>query len=484
MIKLMNQKICATIQKADEALDLIAEYVCNRKIENPEAYLTAKACLADTLGCGILALRFPECTKLLGPVVPGTIVPNGVRVPGTDYILDPIRAAFNIGTMIRWLDFNDTWLAAEWGHPSDNLGGILSIGDYISQKNRAEGKAPIKIHDILTAMIKAHEIQGSIAMLNSFNRIGFDHVILVKVATAAVVTGLLGGNYQQVINAVSNAWIDAGPLRTYRHAPNTGSRKSWAAGDATSRGVMFAIMAMQGEMGYPSALSAKQWGLYDVLFQGKPFAFQRPLGSYVMENILFKISFPAEFHAQTAVECALSLYPLIKHRLKDIEKIEIHTHESAIRIIDKEGPLNNPADRDHCLQYMVAIALIYGGLTADHYEEEIAQDPRIDILRKKMTIKENKAFSSDYLDPEKRSIANSLQIYFKDGTSTPLTTIEYPIGHRRRREEGLPLLYKKFEENLKTHFTMDRVRHIINLFQEPVSIEEWDVDLFMQEIFH
>lgn len=479
----MSQTTTKTTQKTDEALELIAEYICNVKIESDEAYRTAKNCLADTIGCAILALRFPECTKLLGPVIHGTIVPNGTRVPGTDYILDPIRAAFNIGTMIRWLDYNDTWLAAEWGHPSDNLGGILSIGDYISQKNRSEGKPPLKIDDILTAMIKAHEIQGGIALLNSFNRIGFDHVILVKVATTAVVTGMLGGNRQQIINAVSNAWIDAGPLRTYRHAPNTGSRKSWAAGDATSRGVMFAMMALQGEMGYPTALTANKWGLYDVLFQGKPFVFQRPLGSYVMENVLFKISFPAEFHAQTAVECALSLHPLIKDRLEEIEKIEIATHESAMRIIDKKGPLNNPADRDHCLQYMAAIALIHGCLTADHYEDELARDPRIDYLRGKMEVTENTAFSRDYHDPEKRSIANSMRIHFKDGTATPSVTVEYPIGHRRRRKEGVPLLYKKFEKNLKTRFKSEKVKSIMNLFEDEASIRNLDVDIFMEELF-
>ena len=461
----------------DIVLSTIADYVCNTPTLSEEAYNTARACLADTLGCGILALRFKECTKLLGPVVPGTIVPNGSRVPGTNYILDPIRAAFNIGTMIRWLDYNDTWLAAEWGHPSDNLGGILAVSDYLCRNGH-----PLTVRDMLSAMIKAHEIQGGLAMLNSFNRVGFDHVILVKVATTAVVTGLLGGNYDQVVNAVSNAWIDVGPLRTYRHAPNTGSRKSWVAGDATSRGVMLAMMALQGEMGYPLALSAQKWGLYDVLFKGKPFEFQQPLGSYVMENILFKISFPAEFHAQTAVECALQLYPKVKNRWDEIESIEIMTHESAIRIIDKSGPLHNPADRDHCLQYMVAVGLLFGELTAEHYEDEIAKDPRIDALRKKMIVKENKQYSLDYHDPEKRSIANSLAIHFKDGSSQGPVIVEYPIGHKRRRKEGIPLLFKKFENNLKNLYSDKRVSELAHLFHnskmlDPLPISSF-IDLF------
>jgi 2-methylcitrate dehydratase len=451
-------------QQADETLTLIADYVHDYTIHSDAAYQTARACLADTLGCGILALRFPECAKLLGPVVPGTIVPHGSRVPGTPFVLDPIRAAFNIGSMIRWLDFNDTWLAAEWGHPSDNLGGILALADYLSRCRIAEGKDPFTVRDVLTAMIKAHEIQGELAMLNSFNRVGLDHVILVKVATAAVATGMLGGSRDQITNAISQAWIDTGPLRTYRHAPNTGSRKSWAAGDATSRGVSLAFLTMQGEMGYPTALTAKRWGFYDVLFQGKPFAFQRPLTSYVMENVLFKIAFPAEFHAQTAVECAFQLHPMIKNRLNKISSIHIETHESAIRIIDKKGPLNNPADRDHCLQYMVAIGLLKGSLTADDYEEAVSRDPRIDALRNKMHIVENSQYSLDYHDPDKRSIANAITIYFQDGTSTPRIAVEYPIGHRRRRDEGIPMLFDKFEANLRTRFSDERVTEIKRLF--------------------
>lgn len=466
----------------DEAIAMIASYATNYEITSNVAYETAAACLADTIGCGILALRFPECTKLLGPVVPGTVVPGGSRVPGTNYVLDPIRAAFNIGTMVRWLDYNDTWLAAEWGHPSDNVGGLLAVADYIGRKRQAEGGSPFTVKELLTAMIKAHEIQGVLALENSFNRIGFDHVILVKVATTAVATAMLGGSEEQVANAVSNAWIDAGPLRTYRHAPNTGSRKSWAAGDQTSRGVMFAMMAMQGEMGYPTALSAERWGFYDVLFNGKPFTFQRPFGSYVMENILFKISFPAEFHAQTAVEAAIILHPEVFNRFDEIESIEIETHESAMRIIDKKGPLNNPADRDHCLQYMVAIGLLYGTLTADHYENEFSEDPRIDALREKMRVIEKSQYTMDYLDPSKRSIANAVTVMFSDGTSTNRIEVEYPIGHERRRDEGIPLLYSKFKDNMRTLFSENSVDELKTLFENQHTLENTPLTLLMDNL--
>lgn len=458
-----------SVRQVDEPLAIIAEYVDKTAIDNEEAYATARACLADSLGCAILALNYPECTKLLGPVVSKTIVPNGSRVPGTKYILDPIRAAFNIGTMIRWLDFNDTWLAKEWGHPSDNLGGILAVADYLN----------LTIRDVLTAMIKAYEIQGVLALENSFNQIGYDHVILVKVATCALVTKMLGGNSDQIIDAVSNAFIDVGSLRTYRHAPNTGSRKSWAAGDSTSRGVQLAMMTMQGEMGYPTALSAKRWGLYDVLFQGKPFVIDQPLGYYVIENILFKISFPAEFHAQTAAECAIQLYPKVKDKWDTIESVTISTQESAIRIIDKTGPLHNPADRDHCLQYIVAVGLLYGGLTSDHYQDEIAQDPRIDALRQKMTVVENKQYSRDYLDPEKRSISNAISIRFNDGTTLDPVEIEYPIGHRRRRREALPLLFTKCRNNLLTRYSEDKVDEILEVFSKPTTFEKMSVSRFL-----
>ena len=465
--------------EADKVLVDIADYVMDYQIDSDEAYNTARNCLMDTLGCGFEALGYPACTKLLGPIVPGTLVPNGAKVPGTQFQLDPVSAAFNIGAMIRWLDFNDTWLAAEWGHPSDNLGGILASADFISRQAIAAGREPLQMREVLTAMIKAHEIQGVLALENSFNRVGLDHVLLVKVATAAVVTKMLDGSREEVVNALSNAWLDGQSLRTYRHAPNTGSRKSWAAGDATSRGVRLALMALKGEMGYPSVLSAKTWGFYDVLFEGKEFKFQRPYGSYVMENILFKISFPAEFHAQTAVECALKLHPSVKDCLEDIDKVIITTHESALRIIDKKGPLDNPADRDHCLQYMVAIGLISGNLTAADYEDKVASDPRIDSLREKMQCEENPRYSADYLDPDKRSIANAIQIFFKDGSKTEEVEVKYPIGHRRRREEGIPVLEAKFETNLGRQFPVKQQQQVLELCLDQTALESTPVNEFV-----
>jgi 2-methylcitrate dehydratase len=465
----------------NEIVDLV-NYVRQDSVASQEAYDTARYCLMDTLGCGLLALRYPECTKLLGPVVPGAELVNGARVPGTQFQLDPVQAAFNIGAMVRWLDYNDTWLAAEWGHPSDNLGGILAVADYVSRQRVRQGNAPLLMRDVLTAMIKAHEIQGVLALENSFNRVGLDHVILVKIASVAVVTAMLGGNEQQMLNAVSLAWVDGQSLRTYRHAPNTGSRKSWAAGDATSRAVRLALMAMRGEMGYPSALTAKTWGFYDVSFKGQRFKFQRPYAHYVMENILFKIAFPAEFHAQTAVECAIKLHPQVQQRFDDIERIEIMTQESAVRIISKEGPLHNPADRDHCLQYMTAIGLLYGELTADHYEDKIAADARIDALRTKMCVVENPQFSRDYHDPEKRSIANAIQIFFTDGSSTEQICVEYPIGHRRRREEGIPLLVEKFHQNLLSRFPRQQADSILQLCQDQAKLSAMPVNEFMDRL--
>ena len=464
----------------DKELTDIAHYVAHGNIDSDLAYTTARHCLMDTLGCGLLALQYKACTKLLGPIVPGTTVPVGARVPGTSYLLDPILAAFNIGTIIRWLDFNDTWLAAEWGHPSDNLGAILAISDYLSRLRISEGKKPLVIRDVLTAMIKAHEIQGVLALENGFNRLGFDHVILVKIASTAVATQLLGGSEAQIVDALSQAWLDGAALRTYRHAPNTGSRKSWAAGDATSRATRLAWMTMQGEMGYPGVLTAKKWGFYDCLTKGNPLKVNRPFGSYVMENVLFKISYPAEFHAQTAVECAVQLHPQIINQLDQIEKITLTTHESAIRIISKSGQLHNPADRDHCLQYMVAIGLLFGDLNADHYEDKIAADPRIDKLRDKMVVTENPAFTKDYLDPEKRSIANSMQIFFKDGTHTNEITVEYPIGHKRRRAEGIPVMLRKFENNLKTHYETQKVNELTALFQSK-DLDQMPVNEFMDK---
>jgi 2-methylcitrate dehydratase len=472
----------------DKVLVEIADYVSDYLVTSKEALDTARYCLMDTLGCGFEALSYPACTKLLGPIVPGTIVPNGSKVPGTQFQLDPVQAAFNIGAMVRWLDFNDTWLAAEWGHPSDNLGGILAIADFLS-RNRSDEEPQITMRDVLIAMIKAHEIQGVLALENSFNRVGLDHVVLVKIASTAVVTGLLGGSKDDIINAVSNAWVDGQSLRTYRHSPNTGSRKSWAAGDATSRAVRLALMSMKGEMGYPTALTAKTWGFYDVFFKGQPFKFQRPYGSYVMENVLFKISFPAEFHAQTAVECAFQLHPEVADKIDTLKKIEqidkivLTTHESAIRIIDKQGPLNNPADRDHCLQYMTAVGLLKGSLTAADYEDAVAADPRIDALRDKMVCIENPEYTKDYLDPEKRSIANAVQVFFKDGSHSEQIAVEYPIGHRRRRAEGIPELVRKYKTNLARRFPERQQKAILDVCMDEAKLSAMPVnefvDLFM-----
>ncbi len=475
----MSAPISNVRPKADKVLADIADYAASYKITSKEAYETARNCLIDTLGCGLEALSYPACTKLLGPIVPGTIVPNGARVPGTQFQLDPVQAAFNIGAIIRWLDFNDTWLAAEWGHPSDNLGGILATADWLSRTAVATGKPPLMMKEVLTAMIKAHEVQGVIALENSFNRVGLDHVVLVKVASTAVVAAMLGLSRDEIIDAVSLAWVDGQSLRTYRHSPNTGSRKSWAAGDATSRAVRLALMVATGEMGYPSVLSAKTWGFYDVLFKGNAFKFQRPYGSYVMENVLFKISFPAEFHAQTAAECAMTLHPQVRDKIDEIEKITIRTHESAIRIIDKQGPLNNPADRDHCIQYMVAVPLIFGRLTAPDYEDAIANDPRIDRLRAKMVCVEDKKFSQDYLDPDKRSIANAIAVEFSDGRKLKEIVVEYPIGHRRRRKEGIPVLVEKFKTNLARRFPAKQQRAILDLALDATQLQATPVHEFV-----
>ena len=467
--------------KPDQVLIDIADYVCDYKISSNEAYDTARSCLMDTLGCGFLALKFPECRKLLGPLVDGTVVPNGARVPGTSFKLDPVKAAWDIGCIIRWLDFNDTWLAAEWGHPSDNLGAILSVADYISQTRVSSGAKPLIMKDVLTAMIKAHEIQGVLALENSFNRVGLCHVLLVRVASTAIATHMLGGTKDQIINALSQAWLDGSSLRTYRHSPNAGPRKSWAAGDATSRAVRLADLTLRGEIGYPSVLSAPIWGFYDVSFNGKEFTFPQRYGTYVMENILFKISFPAEFHSQTAAEAAVQLHPQIKDRINKIKKIVIHTHESAIRIISKVGPLNNPADRDHCLQYMTAVPLIFGNLVAEHYEDDFHKsNPMIDQLRDKMEVMEDPKYSREYLEPEKRSIANALQIHFDDGSHTEKVEINYPVGHKRRRQEGIPLLEQKFEENLATLFPQERCQKITKLLKSQSELENTAVDDFME----
>jgi 2-methylcitrate dehydratase len=463
----------------DALLQRIADYVlATDRITSAEAFDTARFCLMDTLGCGLLALSYPACVKLLGPIVPGATMPGrGARVPGTSHELDPVQAAFNIGTMVRWLDFNDTWLAAEWGHPSDNLGAILAVADYLDRS----GQKKLTMRDVLVAMIQAHEIQGVLALENGFNRVGLDHVLLVRIASTAVATRLLGGTREQIINALSLAFVDGGALRTYRHAPNTGSRKSWAAGDATSRAVWHALTALKGEMGYPSVLTAKTWGFQDVLFRGKEVKIPtQGFGTYVMENVLFKISFPAEFHAQTAVEAALTLHPKVAKRLDEISRIVIETQESGVRIIDKTGPLNNPADRDHCLQYMVAVPLLKGSLTADDYEDKVAADPRIDALRAKMEIKENTDFTRDYLDPQRRSIGNAIQVFFRDGSSTERISVEYPVGHRRRRQEGIPLLVEKFEKNLRAKISAQNSDAILKLCHSQPQLEKIPVQKFME----
>ncbi len=478
----MSAHISKVRPEPDRVLVDIVDYVTSYQIKSALAYDTARNCLIDTLGCGLEALSYPACTKLMGPLVPGTIVPNGARVPGTQFQLDPVQAAFNIGAMIRWLDFNDTWLAAEWGHPSDNLGGILATADWLSRNHVAAGRKPLAMKDVLTGMIKAHEIQGCIALENAFNKVGLDHVVLVKVASTAVVARMLGLSRDEIVNAVSLAWVDGQSLRTYRHAPNTGSRKSWAAGDATSRAVRLALIARTGEMGYPSVLSAKGWGFYDVLFKGQPFKFQRPYGSYVMENVLFKIAFPAEFHAQTAVEAAMTLHGQLAaagRTAADIRKVTIRTHEACIRIIDKKGPLANPADRDHCIQYMVAVPLLFGRLTAGDYEDQVALDPRIDALRDRITCVEDPQFTADYHDPDKRSIANALTMELNDGTVLPEVVVQYPIGHKRRRADGIPLLVEKFKTNLARRFPLKQQQSILAVSLDQVRLEAMPVNEYV-----
>lgn len=475
----MNGNISNEKRPPDAVLAALAAYVADYEVGEGEALDTAALCLADSLGCAMLALGFPECARMIGPVVPGIRVENGCRVPGTDFQLDPVSGAFSIGALIRWLDYNDTWLAQEWGHPSDNLGGILAAADWRSRTRIASGETPLHVGDVLRAMVKAHEIQGVLALENSFNRVGLDHVLLVRVASAGVTCGLLGGSQERILDSLSHAFMDGGALRAYRHAPNTGSRKSWAAGDATARAVWLSLMTLRGEMGYPSVLAAPQWGFQDVLYRGKPLTLARPLGTYVMENVLFKVSFPAEFHAQTAVEAAIILHPLVKERIGDIERVEIATQEPAVRIIDKAGPLHNPADRDHCIQYMTAIGLLHGGLSAEDYSDESARDPRIDALRAKMRVVEDKGFSRDYLDPDKRSIANAVQVFFRDGTATPKTAVEYPLGHKRRRAESLPHLAAKLETSLATRFPAEKAKRLSALFRDTAKLAALPVPAFM-----
>jgi 2-methylcitrate dehydratase len=463
----------------DQVMVDIADYVVDYNIQSSEAFATARYMLLDSLGCAMLAMKHPECVKHLGPLVPGADMRGGVKVPGTSHELDPVQAAYNIGVQVRWLDFNDTWLAAEWGHPSDNLGAILAVADYVSRRNVREGGKPVLVRDVLAAAIKAHEIQGQYAIKNSFNRVGLDHVILVRLASTAVATHLLGGGKEEIINAVSHSWMDNGALRAYRHAPQAGPRKSWAAGDACRRAVTHALNAMKGVVGYPAVLTAKTWGFYDVAFKGKAFEFERPFGSYVMENVLFKISFPAEFHAQTAVECAMKLHPQVAGRLDQVDKVLLETQEAGVRIIDKTGPLANYADRDHCLQYMVAVPLIFGRLTADDYSDAVAADPRIDALRAKMVVAENPQFTRDYFDPEKRYIGNAVQVFFKDGSTTDKVSIDFPIGHRKRRGEGIPVLMAKCEAALRAQLSAGQVDRIMALAADPSRLDALPVDQFM-----
>ena len=466
-------------REPDRIMVELAEYALQYEVRSDLTYDTARYCLMDTLGCGLEALGHPECAKLLGPVVPGTTVPNGAKVPGTPFQLDPVQAAFSLGAMIRWLDYNDTWLAAEACHPSDNLAGILSTADYLSRLRMSQRRAPLVMRDVLSAMIKAHEIQGVLALENSFNGVGLDHVVLVKVASTAVVTALLGGSRAEVINAVSNAWIDGHPLRVYRQAPNAGSRKGWAAADASSRAVMLGLMALKGEMGYPSALSAKTWGFYDTLFRGEPFRVSRPYGSYIMENVLFKIAYPAGFHAQSAVECAIQLHPLVCDRLTDIERIELDTHLACLRVLAKTGPLYNFADRDHCLQFMVAIGLLRGALESSDYEGAAAADPRIDRLRELMVVREDKSYTNDFYDPDKRSNANAITVVFKDGSKTPKVSVEFPLGHPRRRKDGIPLLLRKFKVNLARRYPAKQQAAIFDLCMDRKRLESTPVHEFV-----
>ena len=477
----MEQTTLKAHRPFDSVLIDLAKYAGLQHAFSQEAMNTARWCLLDSLGCGLLALAYPACTKLLGPVVPGATLPRGARVPGTSWELEPVKAAFNIGCMIRWLDFNDTWLAAEWGHPSDNFGAILALTDYMDRNpdNRWQPGRKWSVRDVLDAAIKAYEIQGVLALENGFNRVGLDHVLLVRIASTAVACSLLGGDESQIAAAVSLAWLDGGALRTYRHAPNTGSRKSWAAGDATQRAVQLAIWAMAGEMGYATALTAPRWGFQDVVLSGKPVILSRPLDNYVMENILFKVSYPAEFHAQTAAEAAITLHPLVKDRIDSIREIQIHTQESAVRIIDKKGPLVNPADRDHCLQYISAVAMLHGDLTSDHYQDKAASDPRIDELRDKMLVVEDQRYTRDYLDPNLRSISNRIQVFFNDGTATEAVEVEFPLGHRRRRKESIGPLETKFRFNAGTQFERSRVHSLLKTFEARESLLEMRVSNFM-----
>jgi 2-methylcitrate dehydratase len=462
----------------DPVIQDIAAYVDTYAPDRALARDTARLCLIDSLGCAMEALSYPACTKLLGPQAPGTVVPNGARVPGTSYVMDAVTAGWNLGVMIRWLDFNDAFYGRTVLHPSDNIGALLMTADYVSRTRAAQGRSPLRMGDVLTAIIKAYEVAGGLALENGFTAAGLDHSILAKIATTASAAKLIGCTREEILNAVSNAWLDGHALVTFRRVPNTGSRKSWAAPDAAARGVWLAFLAQRGEMGYPSALTVKKVGFYDVLFDGQPFRFQRPFASYVIENVLFKIAYPAAFHGQTGIEAAIKLHPLVKNRLDDIERVEAHCHNSTMVILDKQGPLHNPADRDHCMQYMMAVGLIQGDMTAEDYEDHRAADPRIDALRAKIRLTESAQYERDYHDPEKRSNANSIQVFFKDGSSTPVSAVEYPLGHVRRRAEGLPLLMAKFEKNLARVFAAKQKDRILAAVSDQAAFETLPVHEF------
>ena len=463
----------------DKVLADIADYADRYRVGSKLARETARLCLIDSLSCAFEALGYPACTKLLGPVVAGTIVPHGARVPGTTYVLDPVAATFNLGALVRWLDFNDAFYGETVIHPSDTISAVLMTADHLSRARVACGKAPLAMRDVLESTVKAYEIMGELALENGFGAVGLDHTILVKIAVTAVVTKLLGGTREEIVNAVSNAWIDGHALATFRRRPNTGSRKSWAAGDAASRGVWLALQAVKGEMGYPSALTARTWGFYDALFDGRRFRFQRPYTSYVIENVLFKIPYPTAFHGQSGVEAAIKLHPLVKDRLDDIRRVEVRCHNSTMVILDKTGPLHNPADRDHCMQYMMAVGMIYGTMTAEHYEDHVAADPRIDALRAKMKLAESRQYEREYHDPARRTNANSIQVFFKDGTKTPLSEVLYPLGHRRRRNEAIPVLMGKFEASVVRVFAPKRRDAILAACRDPQRLEAQPVNEFI-----
>jgi len=450
----------------DTAIVEMVDYVDGYKVDTKRAFEAAYHCLVDSLGCAFMAFAYPECTKLLGPIVPGTVVPNGARVPGTPYVMDPVQAAFNMGTLVRWLEFNDATWGETVSHPSDTLVTLLVVADWVSRNRVAQRKPPVLMRDVLELGIKAYELQGQLGILNPFRRVGLDHTIVVKIASTATVAKLLGCTRDEIFNALSNAWIDGHALATFRSEFNTGSRKSWAGGDAAARGVWLALLALKGEMGYPSALTAKTWGFYDVLLKGKALQLQQPYGTYIVENILFKVPSPTAFHAQTAVEAGIRLHPDVKDRLDEITKVEIWSHASSLMILDKTGPLHNPADRDHCLQYTVAVPLIFGHLTPEDYEDGFAADPRIDALRSKMVVVEDPSYTRGYTDPAIRSNAHAVRVHFRDGTSTRRVEVVFSCGHPSRRDVGIPFVFEKFNKGLAEVFAEKQRKAIQQAFAD------------------